>query len=878
MLVTLTADSHGQIADNNPFVGGIPATAVRALPAPPTVSTERDENLSRTNVAGLALNASRVPDRAIRPVPGGARADFGLLKVFFPLDAKDGQPLSITTADGRTLACRATFLALHDLASDQSLMLAEVTNRVGMITGDHEVIYTNCFDTLNASLRYRISGDGSRLEQDLLLAEFGDRVPKEFSPENVRLEIWTAWFDAEPVARATQTIDLRSNDQSGLLTPSLMENERVDFGTAKIVDGHAFSSTAQDEQTPVGKTWARIDGRDWLVETVDYLAVKSKLDLLPTGRRTAGLDQKSGRREELIRSLATRAQPSLNNGARMLMANASATRQPEFVMDFVIVSSVPLPAGAVSWWPAGGNANDAITNNHGTLYNGGTYAAGKVGQAFKFDGNNDHVRIPNQPNLRFTNAVTFEGWVYPTNTSYYGDILSKWDAVGGYNQKSFDCSLYPGGQFYILVSPGGADAGATFVLSTNAVPVNTWTHIAGTYDGSNLKIYLNGVLDGEGVYANGIFPGTNSLGIGAATGGASPGSMVTPFPGMIDEPTLYARALGASEIQAIYNAGAAGKHNPNCITAPTNIVAWWPGDGNGYDLARTNFATVSGATYESAVVAQGFSFDGVNDGVTIPHNDALNISTNDNLTIEAWLKPLTNSTTYGVTSIAGKRQSPNTYTTLGYELCLVYGKPTFQISDAPLRAYNYATFSTTNDLRDGGYHHVAVTMDRGSSTGGHIYVDGVAVLEFNPTVMPGSLTNAEAFRIGVHPQSGFNGWYKGVIDEVSVYRRALTSAEITALYSAGSAGKCKVDTDGDGLTDLQEQFLGTHPNDSDSDDDGLTDGDEVFVYHTKPGVPDTDGDGVNDGSEVIQGRNPLIAGTVADSTGEIGLNVFTPLK
>lgn len=101
-------------------------------------------------------------------------------------------------------------------------------------------------------------------------------------------------------------------------------------------------------------------------------------------------------------------------------------------------------------------------------------------------------------------------------------------------------------------------------------------------------------------------------------------------------------------------------------------------------------------------------------------------------------------------------------------------------------------------------------------------------------MLSGSLSNAEPFRIGVHPQSGFNGWYKGVIDEVSVYRRALTNAEVTALYAAGSAGKCKADTDSDGLTDSQEITLGTGVNNPDSDGDGMTDGDEVVIQHSDP--------------------------------------------
>ena len=247
-------------------------------------------------------------------------------------------------------------------------------------------------------------------------------------------------------------------------------------------------------------------------------------------------------------------------------------------------------------------------------------------------------------------------------------------------------------------------------------------------------------------------------------------------------------------------------------------------------------------------MGQGFSFNGTSSGVTAANDNALNLATtNDNVSIEAWIKPLTNSTTYNVMTVVSKRYTPNSYTATGYELFLSSGAPGFQIANAS----GIAGFVATGNLRDGGYHHVVVTMDRSSTNGGHIYVDGTSILTFNPTVVSGSLSNAEPVRIGVHPQSGFNGWYKGVIDEPTLYRRALTSTEVTALYTAGSAGKCKTDSDGDGLTDLQEDFLGTDPNNPDTDGDGLSDGDEVFVYHTKPGVADTDGDGLLDAEELV---------------------------
>ena len=71
-----------------------------------------------------------------------------------------------------------------------------------------------------------------------------------------------------------------------------------------------------------------------------------------------------------------------------------------------------------------------------------------------------------------------------------------------------------------------------------------------------------------------------------------------------------------------------------------------------------------------------------------------------------------------------------------------------------------------------------------------------------------------------------------------------------------------IDSDGDGLTDVEEKKLGTNPYKADTDGDGLTDGAEVNVYHTDPLNPDTDGDGYSDGAEVINNFDPTKPGNV----------------
>jgi hypothetical protein len=164
------------------------------------------------------------------------------------------------------------------------------------------------------------------------------------------------------------------------------------------------------------------------------------------------------------------------------------------------------------------------------LVSGATFAPGKVGQAFAFDGVRSHVQVPDNPNLRFTDAMTMEAWLYPTSLGVHHEVISKWDWPYANSQKSYTSSIQSAGQIAFGVcdngncsaQPGGASA---VVASTTLLPVNQWTHFAATYDGAALRICVNGVFENETPYSNGIFPGSDDLWIGAAvpsgTGGAS---------------------------------------------------------------------------------------------------------------------------------------------------------------------------------------------------------------------------------------------------------------------------------------------------------------------------------------------------------------------
>jgi Concanavalin A-like lectin/glucanases superfamily len=226
-------------------------------------------------------------------------------------------------------------------------------------------------------------------------------------------------------------------------------------------------------------------------------------------------------------------------------------------------------------------------------------------------------------------------------------------------------------------------------------------------------------------------------------------------------------------------------HAGFCTPPPSGIISWWPAEGNGNDSVGTNIASVPvGVTYAPGEVGQGFNFDGGANRIIVADVPELNFGANQDFSIEAWIQPDVATTDYGVMSIVEKRiasggsDSPN-----GYEFCLVNG--------AVACRFESTTFeSTSPDLRDGFFHHVAMTVSRNSTTGGNLYVDGAVVLTFDPTALNGSLINSEPLRIGNHPALDLNCFFKGIIDEVSIYDRALSTNEIQAIYNAGSEGKC----------------------------------------------------------------------------------------
>ncbi|HYE13214.1 MAG TPA: LamG-like jellyroll fold domain-containing protein [Pyrinomonadaceae bacterium] len=207
----------------------------------------------------------------------------------------------------------------------------------------------------------------------------------------------------------------------------------------------------------------------------------------------------------------------------------------------------PPPTEMLSWWPAEGHTFDIQGTNHAALRNGATYVTGKVGQAFSLDGADDFVEVPNNAALNPT-TITVDGWFYVRQTpsgEFY--LVSKYENFAGWILR-LGPDLVPAFSVHSLPSNHAA------ATSSVPVPLNAWVHLAGTYDGTTARIYVNGDETGSAALAGGYTPSNTPLRIGTATwfnGGFTNG--------LVDEVEIFSRALDASEIRAIADAGRTGK-------------------------------------------------------------------------------------------------------------------------------------------------------------------------------------------------------------------------------------------------------------------------------------------------------------------------------
>ncbi|MBK9137279.1 MAG: Ig-like domain-containing protein [Verrucomicrobia bacterium] len=211
----------------------------------------------------------------------------------------------------------------------------------------------------------------------------------------------------------------------------------------------------------------------------------------------------------------------------------------------------------VAWWPADSDANDRAGSHHGTLHNGAAFAAGKVGAAFSLDGADDYIDTG-----RWTPGSTWTvaAWVKPSAAP-----AGRRTILGGAAECADWGIVMQDGVFGLLSKP---PSGCTFTVGSGvqAVP-GTWYFVVGTCDGSTARIYVDGELRASAAVAAG-YVGTSA--------GTRLGNEVwcncDHFPGLIDEPMVFNRALVAEEIVFLFASANCAPQRPLIFQPPASQV------------------------------------------------------------------------------------------------------------------------------------------------------------------------------------------------------------------------------------------------------------------------------------------------------------------
>jgi len=408
-----------------------------------------------------------------------------------------------------------------------------------------------------------------------------------------------------------------------------------------------------------------------------------------------------------------------------------------------------------------------------------------LGKALDFDGTDDEVIIPassNIPDILDKDInMSVCAWIYPTSTPVDGR------AIYGKNEPFHDADamVYDSNNKVEIWYYTGGNEGVT---STNAAPLNTWTHVCMTQNGSTKEniIYLNAVN-------NGSFTRTKDVAtsVDLRIGGITSGATNRHFPGTIDEVRVYSTTLTPDQVKRDYNRGVAavlGAGQDASRGAPP--VGWWKMDeGSGFSAfdssgnnnTATMSATMTSTDWVPGKVGKGVDFDGTDDVIRVSANPTIN-----NLavkTIEAWVYPRT----AGENSL-GRILQKNYVSSGGFCASIdSNNKLIFQ----QIFSGSGATWKTNNNtLPLNRWTHIAITYDRTSTSNDPVmYIDGIPQTVFETVAPSGTITNEGAhvdLFIGNDQPAGTDRTWDGVIDNIKIYNYARTTDQIHYDMATGS--------------------------------------------------------------------------------------------
>jgi hypothetical protein len=435
--------------------------------------------------------------------------------------------------------------------------------------------------------------------------------------------------------------------------------------------------------------------------------------------------------------------------------------------------------GLVGYWPFNGNANDESGNSNNGTVNGATLTSDRFGNAssaYEFFGSN-WIECAYNPILNVgTGSFTISCWATKVGGNTFQHFVTR-NEITSYPNAPASYALRYQGSGVGMYSSGNPSSSNGSIATSTLLNLSNWNYFVGVYNSVNatISIYVNGVLSISAPIASNPQSYNNNGGLffGVEHPTVSLPSGPNFLTGKLDDIGIWNRALTPQEITNLYTSTIP----VSCLPAyvPTSgLVGYWPFCGNANDESGNgNNGTVNGATLTTdrfGSANSAYSFDGVNDYIDLGNNSNFNINTPK--TFSFWTKDLNHldfqsaylskNTGYGAQNkfIIGRDANSGNF---------------FLHTQTTL---NNGNWYNSNLPSSNNWYHVIVCVDANTLS---FYSNGLLVYSTN-IINPTQPSNAPLL-IGIsEPTFTFHG----LMDDLAIYNRALTPAEITQLYTGTS--------------------------------------------------------------------------------------------
>ena len=437
--------------------------------------------------------------------------------------------------------------------------------------------------------------------------------------------------------------------------------------------------------------------------------------------------------------------------------------------------------GLVGYWPFNGNANDESGNGNNGTVNGATLTADRTGNAnsaYSFNGASNFIEIPNASSLQNISSITIGAWIninqlYQSGGAGFFSILHKSNQQGTYG--SYDFGIWSPSIIAHLNDQG---------TSVNfPITLGVWQYVSVVIKDYVTSFYLNGSLlwtGPSGSWTN------NSLNTMPLLIGIDMPGLIEYANGKIDDIAIYNRALTQEEITNMYN-GVKYSDTCNAVSGSlvNGLVGYWPFCGNANDQSGNgNNGVVNGATlttdrFENSNSAYSFSQSG--QYIDIGNNPSLNHQ-NSNFTMSAWI----NISEYSNFSYNNAIISNRSFDNKGSAFGLVgtinsndYGKLQFGGGGGG----NWQSIISADVIPTNEWVNVMVTYSYLGNDNNlvKLYINGVLNATGTLINTPGPILENNS--IGDEPLDPANQNFTGKIDDIGIWNRVLTPAEVSQLYN-----------------------------------------------------------------------------------------------